>query len=102
MHADKGKEQMKESRRTKIQIYIDILRLMHKSNGRIKRTHIVYKANLTHSRLDEYLDTLISKHFIEEDIEGRNKFYRITDSGVRFLGNVNKLRGIADAFGVPL
>ncbi|NIO44289.1 MAG: hypothetical protein GTN36_01920, partial [Candidatus Aenigmarchaeota archaeon] len=32
------------SRRTKMQIYIDILRAIRKNNGKLKKTHIVYKA----------------------------------------------------------
>jgi predicted transcriptional regulator len=90
------------SRRTKTQIYIDILRSIHKENGEMKKTHIVYKANLTHKRLDEYMDFLISKGFVREKKDGRQMFYEITERGLRFLGQVNRLREISDAFGVPL
>jgi len=89
------------TRRTKMQIYIDILRIIQKSNGRMKKTHIVYKANLTHMRLKEYLDFLMEKEFIAEETAGREKWFAITPSGTRFLGDVNKLRKLSDAFGVP-
>ena len=74
----KGEEEM-NSRRTKMQIYIDILKNLQKSNGRMIKTHIVYKANLTHSRLKEYLDFLISKEFIEEKNNGGETFFVITE-----------------------
>jgi len=90
------------SRRTKMQIYIDILRNLQKSNGKMIKTHIVYKANLTHSRLKEYLDFLISKEFIEERDNGKETFFVITEKGVKFLNDINKLRKISDAFGIPL
>ncbi len=90
------------SRRTKTQIYIDILRSIQRANGRLKKTHIVYKANLTHSRLEGYLDFLLSKEFLEEEINGNHTFYKITEKGLRFLGEVNKLKEISEAFGVPL
>ena len=90
------------SRRTKMQIYIDILKNMQKENGKMRKTHIVYKANLTHSRLKEYLDFLISKEFIEEKNSGRETFFIITEKGIKFLNDINRLRKISDAFGIPL
>jgi predicted transcriptional regulator len=90
------------SRRTKTQIYIDILRVIKNAKGRVRKTQIVYKANLTHSRLNSYLGPLISKGFIEEKKVGNSNFFIITESGIKFLGEVNKLRKIANAFGVPL
>jgi predicted transcriptional regulator len=89
------------ARRSKMQIYIDILKLLQKSNGRMIKTHIVYKANLTHTRLKEYLDFLLSKGFIEEKSVGKDKFFALTKNGVRFLENINRLRKISDAFGMP-
>jgi predicted transcriptional regulator len=90
------------SRRTKMQIYIDILKTIRKENGRMRKTHIVYKANLTHSRLKEYLDFLISKEFIEEKTIENTSFFVITEKGLKFLNNIDKLRKISDAFGIPL
>jgi predicted transcriptional regulator len=90
------------SRRTKVQIFIDILRSLQRSRGRLKKTHIVYKANLTHSRLEEYLEFLLAKKFVVEKSKGKHTFYEITEKGVEFLGEVNKLKEISDAFGIPL
>lgn len=90
------------SRRSKTQIYIDILRAVQKANGKIKKTHIVYKANLTHSRLEEYLDFLLTEDFIQEESRKDHLFFSITEKGMRFLGEVNKLKEISDAFGIPL
>jgi predicted transcriptional regulator len=90
------------SRRTKMQIYIDILRTIQKSNGRMRKTHIVYKANLTHMRLKEYLEFLMEKDFIDEETAGRETWFAITPKGADFLRDINKLRKISDAFGVPL
>ena len=90
------------ARRSKMQIYIDILKLLQNSNGRMKKTHIVYKANLTHVRLKEYLEFLMSKEFIEEKPLGREKMFILTENGTKFLENANKLKKISDAFGIPL
>jgi len=89
-------------RRTKTQIYLDILRSVQESKGRLKKTHIVYKANLTHLRLRRYLDFLLSKEFLAEERNGNQVFFIITDKGLRFLREVDKLEQISDAFGFPM
>jgi len=81
---------------------IDILRSVQRANGKLKKTHIVYKANLTHSRLEGYLDFLLSKNFLIEKENKNHNFFEITEKGIRFLGEVNKLKQISDAFGIPL
>ncbi len=90
------------SRRTKTQIYIDILRSIQRNHGKLKKTHIVYKANLTHTRLDEYLDFLLSKEFVVENRINNQIFYIMTPKGEVFLNQINKLKEISEAFGVPL
>jgi predicted transcriptional regulator len=89
-------------RRTKMQIYIEILRNLQKSGGSMRKTHIVYKANLTHMRLKEYMDYLLAKEFIEEHVKGRETTFEITDRGEKFLVDMNKLKKLSDAFGVPI
>ncbi len=90
------------SRRSKTKIYIDILRSVQRERGKLKKTHIVYKANLTHSRLEGYLDFLLSKDLLIEEKNKKEIFYTITEKGLRFLGEANKLKEISEAFGIPL
>ena len=89
-------------RRTKMQIYVDILLEIQRSGGRMRKTHVVYKANLTHMRLKEYVDFLIEKEFITEERRGRESWFTVTPKGVKFLSEINKLKKISDAFGVPI
>jgi len=90
------------SRRTKVQIYLDVLRAVKRAGGRLKITHIVHKANLTHDRVQQYLDYLISKGFLEEECDGEHTYFKITQKGLDFLGELNKLKEISDAFGFPI
>ncbi|MEM5790691.1 MAG: winged helix-turn-helix domain-containing protein [Candidatus Aenigmatarchaeota archaeon] len=90
------------SRRTRTQIYIDILRSIQRANGKLKKTHIVYKANLTHSRLDKYLDFMLSKQYLVEEKIGNQIFFSITKKGQKLLDEIKKLRELSEAFGVPL
>lgn len=91
-----------DSRRTKIQIYLEILQSVKNADGRLKKTHIVYKANLTHKRVQEYLDFLLSKGFLIEEKSGNQIFFVITEKGMTFLSEANKMRNVSDSFGLPL
>ena len=55
-----------DGRRSKLQILVDILRLIQRKGGYAKPTHILYGANLSHVRLTKYLNWLLMKGFIEE------------------------------------
>jgi predicted transcriptional regulator len=90
------------SRRSKIQIYVDILRSIRAANGKLKKTHIVYKANLTHVRANHYIEFLMSKGFIKEKNVKNQNFFLITSKGRKFLSEVKRMKEISDAFGVPL
>ncbi len=88
-------------RRSKLQILVDILRAVRKQKGRAKFTHVLYKANLTHKRLKEYLGILLESGFVEEvDRDGRNT-YRITRRGEEFLAEYGSLKEFSEAFGIP-
>lgn len=89
------------NRRNKTQIYLDILLAIRRESG-LKKTHIVYKANLTNTRVQSYLDSLLSKGFISEENRGNETFFIITDKGQNFLSQVNKLKEISEAFGLPI
>ena len=72
-------------RRSKLEIYVDILEVLVHS-GPLKLTHVMYKANLNCSVLEEMLDFLIKQELVEEKIiiKGR-KFYAITPRGIKVL-----------------
>jgi len=88
------------SRRNRSQIYVDILRSIQNGKGKLKKTHIVYKANLTHSRLDKYLNFLLLDGLLEEKKVNKHHFYFITEKGTKFLSEVNKFKQISKAFGI--
>jgi predicted transcriptional regulator len=53
-------------------------------------------------RLKEYLNMLMEKEFITEEIVGMETWFVITPKGIEFLRDINKLRKISDAFGIPI
>lgn len=58
----------------------------------------MYKANLSFSRLNDYLGYLLGVGLLEESKEEGKDVYRITSKGVRFLQNYYR---ITDILGKP-
>ncbi|MFL6523498.1 MAG: winged helix-turn-helix domain-containing protein [Nitrososphaera sp.] len=66
----------------KIQIMGDVLAL---GTSGIKKTHIMYKANLSYEQVHLYLGELIGKRLIEQDVSPEGVVYRTTVKGREFL-----------------
>lgn len=88
-------------KRTKMDIMYDILYTMLEKRGRIKPTHLLYKANLSYSMMKKYLDELIEKEYVLETKTKENYNYLIlTDKGRDFFHELNKMKEFKDAFGL--
>ena len=68
-------------KRDRLQVIYDILKTISGKNGKIKPTHILYKSNLSHQMMDDYLKELIGKGFITEMKDGKSKTYALTQKG---------------------
>ena len=71
-------------KRTRLERYVDILRVVSQQ-GPLRRTHILYKANLSWSDLDGTLRTLEEAGTLRRVQSGRRVYYEITEQGRRFL-----------------
>ena|SRR3989338_6950485 len=91
---------LEDSRRSKIRILVDIIRLIERRGGLVKPTHILYGANLSHKRLNRYLTWLETKEFIEKVSKGNHIYYRVTDKGRKFVVEFKKIEQFSEAFGV--
>jgi predicted transcriptional regulator len=73
----------RKNNRGKIQIMGDVLGL---ATSGIKKTHIMYKANLSYEQVYLYLGELISKGLISQDVSSPDGVvYRTTEKGREFL-----------------
>lgn len=87
-------------KRTRLEIIRDILTVIKSRNGKIKPTHILYRSNLSHQMLDEYLSELKGKEFILELQDNNSKTYAITDKGLRYLQQYAMIANFTDTFGL--
>ncbi len=87
-------------RRDRLDIIGDILKAVQDKGGRIKPTHLLYKSNLSHEGMKRYIDELKMKlMLLEEEDKNQNKFFVITDKGLKFLQDYKKIREFTDSFG---
>ncbi len=71
------------NKRTESEIIFDIL---HATRNDIKKTHLMYKTNLTFNQLNKYLDVLKEKGLIQETDPSRaRKTYFRTSKGNHLL-----------------
>jgi predicted transcriptional regulator len=72
-------------RRSKLETYVDILNVLA-HRGPMKLTHIMYKANVNCSILNDHLDFLINQNLVEKrTIKKDSAVFAITQRGITVL-----------------
>jgi predicted transcriptional regulator len=87
------------SRRSKFEIYIDILALI--KNGVVLPTRIMYSANLSWKPLRQILKSLVAQDLIDEEAfddgdKRTKKIYRITEKGDNVLKYFNRAKDLME------
>jgi len=78
----------RKNNRGKIEIMADVLAL---STSGIKKTHIMYRANLSYEQIIYYLNQLLSKGLIAQDVSDGALVYRTTEKGREFLSCYSRI-----------
>jgi len=86
-------------KRSRLEIIYDILRVINLKDGKIKPTHIMYKSNLSHQMMAEYLTELCNKGFIVERKLDKGKTYSLTDKGRNYLEKYKTIVEFTESFG---
>ena len=87
-------------KRSRIEIVSDMLSAIQDKGGRIKPTHLMYKANLSYEQLTSYLEELVEKELVEEITLKKNyRYFIITDRGDKFVQKVREMRQFERSFG---
>ena len=88
-------------KRGRLEIIHDILLAIREKRGKIKPTHILFKSNLSHQMMTEYLSDLISRGFIIEKLDKKKKkFYDLTDKGLNYLRDYQTIKAFVDSYGL--
>jgi predicted transcriptional regulator len=82
-----------ERHRSKVDIVYDIL--VSAAGAGAKKTHILYKANISSTQVENYFSALLAHNLIvhAQDIEG-NKVFRTTEKGLRFIMCCEEIRSL--------
>lgn len=89
-----------ERKRSRIEIIHDILRAIQGKGGKIKKTHLMYKANLSHKQMTLYLNELYKKGFIKDDVLSENLLIQITKKGMDFSVKYSQVKEFEKTFGL--
>lgn len=87
-------------RRDRMDIINDILIAIQRKGGKIKPTHLLYKSNLSHEGMKKYVEELKQNMMVIEEKEKKNKYFLITDKGLKFLQDYKKIKNFTDSFGI--
>lgn len=92
-----------DSYRTSMQIMSDLLVATEQSGLEgIKTTHLLTKANLSHSRLTKFIENLTGAGLINKiEFDGKNTFV-ITTKGRQYLESYKQFSNLAGSFGLEL
>lgn len=82
-----------ERHRSKVDIVYDIL--ISAMGAGAKKTHILYKANISSTQVENYFSALLAHNLLERttDIDDNNIF-RTTERGMRFIDCCEEIRSL--------
>lgn len=88
-------------KRDRLEIIYDILTAIRDKNGFVRQTHILYRSNLSHQMLVDYVSELIDKNFIieKEDKKGK-KYFELLKKGYNYIKDYKIIRGFVDSYGL--
>lgn len=88
-------------RRAKQDIVFDMLRAIQEKGGTIKPTHLLYKSNLSHSRMKQLLAELTEKNLVQNGVskDGHGVLV-LSEQGYAFLSKWQQLKAFTEAFGL--
>lgn len=81
----------KAKRRDKLVIMMDIIGIAKKG---VSKTHIMFRANLSFSQLNEYLEFLLDHNLIGVASEAGRMVYKPTEKGLEFMEMQQQIIGM--------
>lgn len=88
------------SKRSRLEIIYDLLNAIQQKGGDIKPTHLLYKSNLSHKKMKEYMEELNRQGFVEKKERKGKKVFAITDRGSQFISEFQRIKKFSESFGI--
>ncbi|HLA23242.1 MAG TPA: winged helix-turn-helix domain-containing protein [Candidatus Nanoarchaeia archaeon] len=89
-----------ERKRTRMDIMHDILKSVQDKGGEIKKTHLMYKANLSHNQMKIYLNELMNSGLLESKNSEKKNSIIITKKGRNFFSQYKQVMEFEKTFGL--
>ncbi len=77
-------------RRSKLEVFVDILKVVSQE-GEIRRTRVMYKANLAWKVLKDSLDVMEKRGIIKSEAKSSGVFVSLTQEGYNVLHRFNEV-----------
>ena len=87
-----------KKKRERLEIIYDILHTIMVNRNKCKPTKILYKSNLSHQMMSQYLDFLIEKEFIIETPTEQSKEYSLQEKGFEYLEKYKIIKEFTSSF----
>ena len=89
-----------ERKRNRMEIMHDMLKIIQERKGKLKKTHLMYKANLTHNQMKIYLAELTESELIEKYSSKDKTPLKITEKGSDFFLKYKQMKEFEKTFGL--
>ncbi len=89
-----------ERKRSRMDIMHDMLKITRDKGGKIKKTHLMYKANLSHKQMKLYLEELFKNKLLESKSIEMKELIHITKKGQNFSIKYTQIKEFERTFGL--